>query len=88
MVVLSGLAQGQAEALGDGNGEHTRATATWLNGVHPKETEGADVRAGMTADQIAAAQLGRETPLPSLELANRSRLPRGQLLRTATPAST
>ena len=69
MVVLSGLAQGQAEALGDGNGEHTRATATWLNGVHPKETEGADVRAGMTADQIAAAQLGRETPLPSLELA-------------------
>ena len=68
-VVLSGLAQGQAEALGDGNGEHTRATATWLNGVHPKETEGADVRAGMTADQIAAAQLGRETPLPSLELA-------------------
>ena len=69
MVVLSGLAQGQAEALGDGNGEHTRATATWLNGVHPKETEGADVRAGMTADQIAASQLGRETPLPSLELA-------------------
>ena len=69
MVVLSGLAQGQAEALGDGNGEHTRATATWLNGVHPKETEGADVRAGMTADQIAAEQLGRETPLPSLELA-------------------
>ena len=69
MVVLSGLAQGQAEALGDGNGEHTRATATWLNGVHPRETEGADVRAGMTADQIAAEQLGRETPLPSLELA-------------------
>ncbi len=69
MVVLSGLAQGQAEALGDGNGEHTRATATWLNGIHPKETEGADVRAGMTADQIAAAHLGRTTPLPSLELA-------------------
>ena len=69
MVVLSGLAQGQAEALGDGNGEHTRATATWLNGVHPKETEGADVRAGTTADQIAARQLGGTTPLPSLELA-------------------
>ena len=69
MVVLSGLAQPQAEALGDGNGEHTRATATWLNGVHPRETEGADVLAGVTADQIAAAQLGRSTPLPSLELA-------------------
>ena len=68
-VVLSGLAQGQAEALGDGNGEHTRATATWLNGVHPRETEGADVRAGKTADQFAADQLGRTTPLGSLELA-------------------
>ena len=68
-VVVSGLAQGQAEALGDGNGEHTRATATWLNGIHPRETEGADVRAGKTADQIAADQLGRTTPLGSLELA-------------------
>ena len=68
-VVVSGLAQGQAEALGDGNGEHTRATATWLNGVHPRETEGADVRAGKTVDQIAADQLGRTTPLRSLELA-------------------
>ncbi|MBM61562.1 MAG: hypothetical protein CL484_01290 [Acidobacteria bacterium] len=68
-VVVSGLAQGQAEALGDGNGEHTRATATWLNGVHPRETEGADVRAGKTVDQIAADQLGRTTPLSSLELA-------------------
>ena len=68
-VVISGLAQGQAEALGDGNGEHTRATATWLNGVHPRETEGADVRAGKTADQFAADQLGRTTPLGSLELA-------------------
>ena len=68
-VVLSGLAQGQAEALGDGNGEHTRATATWLSGVHPRETEGADVRAGKTADQVAADQLGRTTPLGSLELA-------------------
>ena len=68
-VVVSGLAQGQAEALGDGNGEHTRATATWLNGVHPRETEGADVHAGKTADQFAADRLGQTTPLRSLELA-------------------
>ena len=68
-VVLSRLAHGQAEPLGDGNGEHSRASAVWLNGVHPKHTEGADVRAGVTADQLAAAELGRETPLPSLELA-------------------
>ena len=69
LTVVSGLAHGQAEPLGDGNGEHSRASSTWLNGVHPKQTEGADVRAGITADQLAARHLGRDTPLPSLELA-------------------
>ena len=68
MVVVSGLSHGQAESLGDGNGDHTRSTATWLNGVHPNFTQGADVRAGVTADQLAAAEFGKETPLPSLEL--------------------
>ena len=69
LTVVTGLAHGQAEPLGDGNGEHSRASATWLNGVHPKQTEGSDVRAGVTADQLAAQHLGRSTPLPSLELA-------------------
>ena len=68
LLVVSGLSHAQAEAMGDGNGDHSRGTATWLNGVHPKFTQGADVRAGVTADQIAAAELGRNTPLPSLEL--------------------
>ena len=36
--------------------------------MHPKKTEGADIRLGTTADQIAAAQLGKETVLPSMEL--------------------
>ena len=68
MVVVSGLDHAQAEALGDGNGDHTRSIATWLNGVHPKHTQGADARSGTTADQLAAAQFGRLTALPSLEL--------------------
>jgi len=68
MVVVSGLAQHQAFSLGDGNGDHVRGTATWLNGVHPKFTQGADVRSGVTADQVAAAELGKETSLASLEL--------------------
>ena len=80
LVVVSGLSHTQAEALGDGNGDHTRGTATWLNGVHPKWTEGADVRAGTTADQIAAQELGKDTPLPSLELGHRPEL-RGRQLR-------
>ena len=43
LTVVSGLAHASGESLGDGNGEHTRACATWLNGVHPKKTEGADI---------------------------------------------
>jgi hypothetical protein len=69
VLVVSGLAQRQAESWGDGNGDHARGCASWLNGVHPKRTEGAGVQAGTTADQIAAAELGKFTPLPSLELA-------------------
>ena len=68
LTVVSGMSLPQAESLGDGSGDHTRACSVWLNGVHPKKTEGADVRAGTTADQIAAEVLGKETALPSLEL--------------------
>ena len=68
LTIVSGLAQKQGESLGDGNGEHTRACATWLAGVHPRKTEGADIRLTTTADQIAAAQLGKETVLPSMEM--------------------
>ena len=69
MVVISGLAQGQAEPLGDGAGEHSRASGNYLNGVHPRWTEGSDVEAGITADQVAAQALGRDTQIPSLQLA-------------------
>ena len=54
------------------NGDHTRGTSSWLTGVHRKRTEGADVRNGISADQIAAAEIGKTTALPSLELASTS----------------
>lgn len=70
LVVVSGLRHGQAEQLDDGaTGDHTRGTCTWLNGVHPKRTEGADVRSGTTVDQIAAQVLGEDRAVRSLELA-------------------
>ena len=69
MLVISGLDHNQAEAGDDGaSGDHTRGTSSWLTGVYPKRTEGADVRNGISADQIAAAVLGKDTALPSLEL--------------------
>ena len=68
MNVLSGLAQVSGRALGDGPGDHARAGATWLTGVHPKKTEGAGIHAGVSADQIAARELGKLTQFSSLEL--------------------
>src|SRR5688572_6801408 len=69
IVVFSGLTHKSADASEDGaNGDHARGTSTWLTGVHPKHTEGADVYNGISADQIAPPVIGKDTPLPSLEL--------------------
>jgi hypothetical protein len=69
VLVPTGLSQKQAESFGDGNGEHSRGQTVWLSGVHPKRTEGADVQAGITVDQIAAQQISKDTPLLSIEMA-------------------
>ncbi len=66
--VLTGLAQHNAFALGDGGGDHARSTATWLTGCHARKTDGADLRAGISVDQLAAERVGRKTPFASLEL--------------------
>jgi hypothetical protein len=68
ITVLSGLANKPADAWGDGGGDHSRGPAAYLNGVHPKRTEGADIQAATTIDQIVARQVGTETQLASLEL--------------------
>ncbi len=70
MLVLSGLAHNTGWALeGEGPGEHARASATFLTGVHPKKTEGADLRAGISIDQIVAREFRQHTQLASLEIA-------------------
>ena len=66
--VMSNLAHVQARALGDGAGDHARANACFLTGVHPRKTSGADIHAGISADQVAALQIGKNTRLPSLEI--------------------
>ena len=69
LTVVSGLHNSSAESLGDGNGDHTRSTGSWLTGAHIKRTEGSDLRAGISADQVIASRFRKETALPSLELA-------------------
>ena len=58
MLVLSGLEHDNGNALGDGPGDHARAGAVFLTGVHSAKTAGADIKNGVSVDQIAARQLG------------------------------
>ena len=69
VLLITGLAQRATDPGGEPPGPHSRASGAWLTGVKVKRTEGADVRAGRSADQFAAARLGKDTLLPSLELA-------------------
>lgn len=66
--VLTGLAQMNAFANGDGPGDHARSCAAWLTGVHPFKTSGADIKLGVSADQVAAQHIGKLTQFASLEL--------------------
>lgn len=67
-LVISGMQQHWGFSNGDGSGDHARAGATYLTGVHAKRTSGADIQVGISMDQVAAQQLGSRTRLASLEL--------------------
>ena len=68
MMVISGLADHNGNELGDGPGDHARAGASFLTGVHCKKTGGSDIHNGISADQIAAQAFGSKTRFASLEL--------------------
>src|SRR5204862_2040596 len=67
LVIVTGLYSDQAEALGDGGGDHSRASGTYLTGVHVKKSDTV-VENGISMDQIAARTFERETQLSSLQL--------------------
>ena len=49
-------------------GDHFRSSAAFLTQSHPKQTEGSDVYAGTSLDQLYAQRFGQETPIPSMQL--------------------
>jgi hypothetical protein len=49
-------------------GDHFRSSAVFLTHMHPKQTEGSDVRVGTSLDQMYAQKFGQETPIPSMQL--------------------
>jgi len=68
--ILSGLSHLEADTKGDGSGDHTRASAAWLTGVHAydRTRPGVEVKLATTADQLAAQVIGKDSPIQSLEL--------------------
>jgi hypothetical protein len=68
ILVLSSLTLDPARAHGDGGGDHARAMAAFLTGRHPHKTNGADLRAGVSVDQLAARRMAGITRFASLEI--------------------
>ncbi len=68
MLVVSGLGHPQAAAFGDRPAGHGRSCPAFLTGAHARQTEGPDIRCGVSMDQVFAAHLGETTTIPSLEL--------------------
>lgn len=50
-------------------GTHDTSNAAFLSAASSKHTESSDYYLGITVDQIAAKEMGRETQLPSMQLA-------------------
>ena len=66
--ILTGLTADKARANGDGGGDHARALSAFLTGTQPRKTDGTDIRAGVSVDQVAAARMADKTRLGSLEI--------------------
>ncbi len=66
--VFSQFAHETGTAGPDGAGDHARANATFLTGVRPRKTAGADIQLGISADQVIANAIGDLTRFNSLEL--------------------
>lgn len=68
LLVLTGLTADKARPHGDGGGDHARALSAFLTGAQPRKTDGTEIRAGISVDQVAASRLGDKTRLASLEI--------------------
>jgi hypothetical protein len=62
------LRNAEAFTLPEIGGDHFRSSSVFLTQSHPKQTEGNDVHAGTSLDQIYAQKFGQDTPIPSMQL--------------------
>src|SRR6187431_2207097 len=69
LTIVSNTDVRNAEAfeLPEIGGDHFRSSAVFLTQSHPRQTQGSDVRAGVSFDQLYAQKFGQETPMPSMQ---------------------
>ncbi len=68
LMVLSGLTHDKGRGNGDGAGDHARSASVFLTGAQPRKTSGANIRSGISVDQVAAKKIAHQTRIASLEL--------------------
>lgn len=78
LLVVSGLTHDKGRANGDGAGDHARSAGVFLTGAQPLKSEGSQIRAGISADQIAAEHIGHLTRFASLEIGTEGGRPFGK----------
>ena len=69
MTIVSNTDVKMAEAfsLPEIGGDHFRSSAVFLTQSHPKQTQGSDIWAGTSLDQMYAKRFGQASPIPSMQ---------------------
>jgi Protein of unknown function (DUF1552) len=69
LTIISNTDVRMAEALSppEIGGDHFRSSAVFLTQSHPKQTQGSDLWAGTSIDQMYAKRFGQSTPMPSMQ---------------------
>jgi hypothetical protein len=69
LTIISNTDVRMAEALSppEIGGDHFRSSAVFLTQCHPKQTQGSDIFAGTSLDQMYAQRYGQDTPMPSMQ---------------------
>src|SRR5215471_16002317 len=86
LLLLGNLTHNTGRALLDGAGDHGRCCGSYLTGVQVKKST-ANIKAGVSMDQIVAKEVGKATRFPSLEIGLKTR-GKAAIAIPATPAHT
>ena len=70
ITIVSGTDARQADAFepSEVGADHFRSSAVFLTAAHPKQTDGADLRNGISIDQLYAQTAAQDSPCPSIQL--------------------